>query len=256
MSSPIKYVFMQSVFKVLPPLITILFLLTCLETACGLREDLSGYDEEIYEQKRAKMVEEQIKARGVKDPRVIEAMLSVPRHLFVPEYQRIYSYEDIPLPIGSGQTISQPYMVAFMTELLELNEDDIVLEVGTGSGYQAAILAEIVKKVFTIEIRERLGLLAKERLESLGYTNIDVHIGDGYNGLPDDAPFDAIIVTAAATHIPEPLIKQLRPGGRMVIPVGRPYESQSLILVTKKSNGRIQKKMILPVLFVPLLRAK
>ncbi|MFQ5861765.1 MAG: protein-L-isoaspartate(D-aspartate) O-methyltransferase [Candidatus Brocadiales bacterium] len=249
---------MQNEFKALPPLIALLCLLACLETetACGLKEDLRGYDDEIYTQERARMVEKQIKARGVKDARVIEAMLSVPRHLFVPERQRIHSYEDRPLPIGSGQTISQPYIVAFMTELLELDEDDTVLEVGTGSGYQAAVLAEIVKKVFTIEIKERLGLLAKERLKSMGYANIDVHIGDGYNGLPDEAPFNAIIVTAAAAHIPEPLIKQLRPGGRMVIPVGRPYGHQSLVIVTKKEDGEIRKEITLPVLFVPLLRER
>ncbi|MFQ5956363.1 MAG: protein-L-isoaspartate(D-aspartate) O-methyltransferase [Candidatus Brocadiales bacterium] len=247
---------MQNEFKLLPPLAAILLLFTFLDTACGLKDDLRGYDEEMFAQKRTSMVKTQIKARGVKDTRVIEAMMSVPRHLFVPERQRIYSYEDTPLPIGSGQTISQPYIVAFMTELLELDEDDTVLEVGTGSGYQAAVLAEVVKKVFTIEIKERLGLLAKERLKSMGYTNIDVHIGDGYNGLPGEAPFDAIIVTAAAAHIPEPLIKQLRPGGRMVIPVGSPYGRQSLNLVTKKEDGEIQKETIIPVRFVPLLREK
>lgn len=247
---------MQNGFKLLPPLIAILFLLTCLETACGLKETPEDYDDKIYVQERARMVETQIKARGVKDTRVLEAMQSVPRHLFVPEGQRNYSYEDTPLPVGHGQTISQPYIVAFMTELLELGENDTVLEVGTGSGYQAAILAEIAKKVFTIEIKKRLGLQAKERLKAMGYTNIDVHIGDGYNGLPDEAPFDAIIVTAAADHIPEPLVEQLRPGGRMVVPVGRPYESQSLILVTKTEDGEIGKKSIIPVLFVPLLREK
>lgn len=240
----------------LPLIIIILFLLSCLETACGLREDLTGYDEEIYARERARMVEVQIRARGIRDARVIDAMLSVPRHKFVPRSQRIHSYEDRPLPIGYGQTISQPYIVAFMTELLELDEDDVVLEVGTGSGYQAAILAKIAKKVFTIEIKERLGQGARERLKSMGYTNVEVHIGDGYNGLPDEAPFDAIIVTAAAPHIPQPLVEQLKPGGRMVIPVGQPYEDQSLVLVTKDTEGKLSKKTIIPVLFVPLLRER
>ncbi len=249
---------MRNGFKILPTLLVLLLLLACLETetACGLREDLSGYNEEVYARERARMVEFQIKARGVKDPCVIEAMLAVPRHLFVPERRRIHSYEDRPLPIGSGQTISQPYIVALMTELLELNENDTVLEVGTGSGYQAAVLAEIAKKVYSIEIKEELGLQAKERLKAVGYTNVDVHIGDGYDGLPDDAPFDAIIVTAAAPHIPEPLIEQLRPGGRMVIPVGTRFWGQELVLITKKEDGGIREETIIPVLFVPLLREK
>lgn len=250
---------MRNKFKSLSPLLIVILLsLTCLETetACGIKEDLSSYDEAVYERERAKMVERQIKAMGIKDPRVLKAMQSVPRHLFVPEGLRQHSYEDTPVPIGSGQTISQPYIVAFMTELLDLDEDDTVLEVGTGSGYQAAILAEIVKQVFTIEINEELGLEAKERLKEMGYTNIDVRIGDGYNGLPDEAPFDAIIVTAAPTHIPQPLIDQLRPGGRMVIPVGPSYETQSLILVIKKEDGKILRETITLVRFVPLLRKK
>ncbi|MDO8126488.1 MAG: protein-L-isoaspartate(D-aspartate) O-methyltransferase [Candidatus Brocadiales bacterium] len=239
-------------------LIAILLSLTCLETetACGIREDLSSYDEAVYERERTKMVERQIKAMGVKDPRVLKAMQSVPRHLFIPEGLRQHSYEDTPVPIGSGQTISQPYIVAFMTELLDLDKNDTVLEVGTGSGYQAAVLAEIVKQVFTIEIKEELGLEAEERLKEMGYTNIDVRIGDGYNGLPDEAPFDAIIVTAAPTHIPQPLVNQLRPGGRMVIPVGPLYETQSLVLITKKEDGEILRETITLVRFVPLLRER
>jgi len=239
-------------------LIAVLLSLTCLETetACGIKEDLSSYDEAVYERERTKMVEWQIKARGVKDPRVLKAMQSVPRHLFIPEGLRQHSYEDTPVPIGSGQTISQPYIVAFMTELLDLDKNDTVLEVGTGSGYQAAVLAEIVKQVFTIEINEKLGLEAEERLKEMGYTNIDVRIGDGYNGLPDEAPFDAIIVTAAPTHIPQPLVDQLRPGGRMVIPVGPSYETQSLVLITKKEDGEILRETITLVRFVPLLREK
>jgi protein-L-isoaspartate(D-aspartate) O-methyltransferase len=199
------------------------------------------------------MVEWQIKARGVKDPRVLEAMQSVPRHLFVPKNRRSHSYSDGPLPIGSGQTISQPYIVALMTELLDLDESDTVLEVGTGSGYQAAVLAEIVQKVLTIEIKEELGLQAGKRLKELGYGNVDVHIGDGYEGLPGKAPFDGIIVTAAARDVPEPLIRQLRPGGRLVIPVGRPYSIQSLLLITKDEDGEIESRTIIPVAFVPLL---
>lgn len=239
-------------------LMAVLLSLTCLETetACGIKEDLSGYDEAVYERERTKMVKWQIKARGVKDPRVLKAMQSVPRHLFIPEGLRQHSYEDTPVPIGSGQTISQPYIVAFMTELLDLDKDDTVLEVGTGSGYQAAVLAEIVKQVFTIEIKEELGLEAEERLKEMGYTNIDVRIGDGYNGLPDEAPFDAIIVTAAPTHIPQPLVDQLKPGGRMVIPVGPSYETQSLVLITKKEDGEILRETITLVRFVPLLREK
>jgi len=239
-------------------LIAVLLSLTCLETetACGIKEDLSGHDEAVYERERTKMVEWQIKARGVKDPRVLKAMQSVPRHLFIPEGLRQHSYEDTPVPIGSGQTISQPYIVAFMTELLDLDKNDTVLEVGTGSGYQAAVLAEIVKQVFTIEINEKLGLEAEERLKEMGYTNIDVRIGDGYNGLPDEAPFDAIIVTAAPTHIPQPLVDQLRPGGRMVIPVGPSYETQSLVLITKKEDGEILRETITLVRFVPLLRER
>ncbi|OHB36978.1 MAG: protein-L-isoaspartate O-methyltransferase [Planctomycetes bacterium GWA2_50_13] len=239
-------------------LIAVLLSLTCLETetACGIKEDLSSYDEAVYERERTKMVEWQIKARGVKDPRVLKAMQSVPRHLFIPEGLRQHSYEDTPVPIGSGQTISQPYIVAFMTELLDLDKNDTVLEVGTGSGYQAAVLAEIVKQVFTIEINEKLGLEAEERLKEMGYTNIDVRIGDGYNGLPDEAPFDAIIVTAAPTHIPQPLVDQLRPGGRMVIPVGPSYETQSLVLITKKEDGEILRETITLVRFVPLLRER
>ncbi|MEE9515086.1 MAG: protein-L-isoaspartate(D-aspartate) O-methyltransferase [Candidatus Brocadiales bacterium] len=219
-----------------------------------MREDLSDYDEETYARKRTSMVERQIKARGVKDSRVLEAMLSVPRHLFVPEGRRIHSYEDRPLRIGSGQTISQPYIVALMTELLEVDEDDAVLEVGTGSGYQAAVLAEIVKRVYTIEIKEELGLSAGRKFAEMGYTNIDVHVGDGYDGLPEEAPFDGIIVTAAAPHVPEPLVRQLRPGGRMVIPVDERYGGQSLLLITKRDDGTLQMKNIIPVLFVPLLR--
>lgn len=225
------------------------FLLVFLFVQC-LRAD----EEESFARERKRMVEEQIEARGIKDPRVLRTMLAVPRHLFVPPELRRFSYEDRPLPIGSGQTISQPYIVALMTELLGLEEGHVVLEVGTGSGYQAAVLSKMTKKVFTIEINKRLGKRAQERLMSLGCENVEVVIGDGYNGLPEAAPFDAIIVTAAVPHIPQTLIRQLRPGGKMVIPLGRPFEIQSLTLVTKEGEDRIRKDEAAPVLFVPLVR--
>ncbi|MHC4196484.1 MAG: protein-L-isoaspartate(D-aspartate) O-methyltransferase [Planctomycetota bacterium] len=246
---------MRNRFNTLSALLTAILILSCpaTETACEPGKGLNGNNNDGYARERARMVEWQIKARGVKDPRVLEAMQSVPRHLFVPKNRRSHSYSDGPLPIGSGQTISQPYIVALMTELLDLDESDTVLEVGTGSGYQAAVLAEIVQKVLTIEIKEELGLQAGKRLKELGYGNVDVHIGDGYEGLPGKAPFDGIIVTAAARDVPEPLIRQLRPGGRLVIPVGRPYSIQSLLLITKDEDGEIESRTIIPVAFVPLL---
>ena len=186
------------------------------------------------------------------DPKVIEALLSVKRHLFVPPRLRGVAYENRPLPIGYGQTISQPYMVAVMTDLLEPKKSDIVLEVGTGSGYQAAVLASIVKKVYTLEIIEPLGLQAKKRLERLGYDNVEVRIADGYYGLEEKAPFDKIIVTAAAGHVPPPLIRQLKPGGIMVIPVGGPFFVQHLVLLKKEKNGAVSTRQIMPVSFVPL----
>ncbi len=211
-------------------------------------------DEETFTRQRKRMVEEQIAYRGVKDKRVLEAMESVPRHLFIPEEVRFSSYYDQPVPIGSGQTISQPYIVAFMTELLQAGSDDVVLEVGTGSGYQAAVLAGLAKQVYTIEIIEDLGKEARKRLKTLGYDNIEVMIGDGYKGCPEHAPFDAIIVTAAAEHIPQPLLDQLKPGGRMVIPVGGVYAVQDLMLITKDASSKVVKESIIPVRFVPLLR--
>jgi protein-L-isoaspartate(D-aspartate) O-methyltransferase len=183
---------------------------------------------------------------------VMKAMANVPRHEFVPRNLRRAAYENRPLPIGYGQTISQPYIVALMTDLLDVEGDDIVLEVGTGSGYQAAILAELVKKIYTIEIIKELGEQAKGRLEDLGYQNIAVQVGDGYYGLEGLAPFDGIIVTAAANHVPPPLIKQLRPGGKMVIPVGGAFMTQQLMLVEKRNDGKIITKQVLPVIFVPL----
>lgn len=204
-----------------------------------------------YQEKRAEMVRNQISSRGVTDANVLGAMLKVERHLFVPPAYRPEAYEDYPLPVGEGQTISQPYIVAFMTEALELKKGDKVLEIGTGSGYQAAILAEICDSVFTIEIFQSLGLSAAKILAELGYTNIFVRIGDGYQGWEEHAPYNAIIVTCSPTHVPEMLEAQLAEGGRMIIPVGGTY-TQELILLEKK-NGRLQKKNVLPVRFVPMI---
>jgi protein-L-isoaspartate(D-aspartate) O-methyltransferase len=212
--------------------------------------------EEDYAQQREMMVEQQIVARGVKSKKVLDAMNSVPRHLFVPEGYRRGSYYDQPLLIGLGQTISQPYIVALMTEMLDVDNDDIVLEIGTGSGYQAAVLSTIVKELYTIEIIEELGLQATERLKSLGYDNVKVKISDGRLGWPEKAPFDAIIVTAAAPKIPDPLIKQLKPGGRMVIPVNNSSYSQDLLIVEKDEAGNIDTKKTIPVRFVPLVEGE
>ena len=211
---------------------------------------------EDYAQQRKMMVEQQIVARGVKNKKVLDAMNSVPRHLFVPVGYRQGSYFDQPLPIGLGQTISQPYIVALMTEMLDVDNDDIVLEIGTGSGYQAAVLSTIVKELYTIEIIEELGLQAAELLKSLGYDNVKVKISDGGLGLPEKAPFDAIIVTAAAPKIPDPLIKQLKPGGRMVIPVDNNFYSQDLLIVEKDEAGNIETRKTIPVRFVPLVEGE
>ncbi len=199
------------------------------------------------------MVQKQIKRRGVSDPLTLNAMRQVKRHLFVPAAEKYRAYSDRPLPIGYGQTISQPYIVAFMTESLGLNQRSKVLEIGTGSGYQAAVLAEMVDSVFTIEIVEELGAFAGQKFASLGYDNIHLKIGDGYLGWPEYAPFDAIIVTAAPDFIPPPLIEQLKDTGKMIIPVGARFSNQSLMLVTKK-DGKIIKEDLLPVRFVPFTR--
>ena len=205
-----------------------------------------------YAAMRESMVETQIKKRGVRDIDVLAAMLSVPRHDFVPDDYTSLAYDDNPLPIGYGQTISQPYIVAYMTEVLELNEEDTVLEIGTGSGYQAAILSCIVKKVYTIEIIPELAQTAATRLARLGYGNVAVKAADGYYGWPEAAPFDAIIVTAAAGHIPPPLVQQLRKRCRMIIPVGGQFATQNLVLVTKMTDTDIRTKNVMPVRFVPL----
>lgn len=190
--------------------------------------------------------------RSAFGPRVMEVMGKVPRHEFVPDSQKPHAYENRPLPIGFGQTISQPYIVALMTDLLNINEESVVLEVGTGSGYQAAVLAALAKEVYSVEIVRELGEQAGERLERLGFKNVHVRVGDGYHGWKEHAPFDGIVVTAAGSHIPPALIDQLKPGGRMVIPVGGPFMIQQLMLVEKGENGATRTRQILPVAFVPL----
>ena len=202
---------------------------------------------------RANMVESQIHIRGVKDQATLEAMNKVKRHLFVPKHLVRYAYEDRPLPIGYGQTISQPYIVGYMTEKLQLKPEHRVLEIGTGSGYQAAVLSKIVKDVYTVEIIPELGNSAKKLFKKNGYSNVSVKISDGYYGWEEHAPYDAIIVTAAAGYIPEPLIKQLKDGGKMIIPVGDPFFTQYLMLLEKK-DSEITTKRLLPVRFVPFRR--
>jgi protein-L-isoaspartate(D-aspartate) O-methyltransferase len=210
-----------------------------------------------YHRKRSLMVQSQMVHRspGVRDRAVLEAMRQVPRHLFVPWALKRAAHADRPLPIGHGQTISQPYIVALMTEALEMKLGAKVLEIGTGSGYQAAVLSELTPRVFSMEIISALGNEARQRMQKLGYHVIRVRVGDGYFGWPDEAPFDGIIVTCAAGHIPPPLIAQLREGGRMVIPVGGVYEVQRLMVVTKDNQGKVRTRELLPVRFVPMTGA-
>jgi len=212
----------------------------------------SVFSSDLYEKKREEMIKYDIEARGIKDKKVLSAMLKVKRHLFVDPSLMEKAYNDHPLPIGEGQTISQPYIVALMTEVLSLKGDERVLEIGTGSGYQAAILAEIVKEVYTIEVNKNIYEMASKRLKELGYKNIKTKYGDGYQGWSEYAPFDAIMVTAAARHIPSPLIEQLREGGRLVIPLGSTIFHQNLTLITKE-KGRIITKEICGVRFVPMI---
>lgn len=197
------------------------------------------------------MVEEQIVARGIENAAVLDALRQVPRHLFIPENVRDQAYQDYPLPIGEGQTISQPYIVALMTQLADLEPDDKVLEIGTGSGYQAAVLSRLVDEVYSIEILAPLGRRAADKLRRLGYDNVHVRIGDGYDGWPEEAPFDAILVTAAAPdQVPPPLEEQLEVGGRMVIPVGKYF--QDLVVLTRTPKGKVRRSVI-PVRFVPMI---
>ena len=208
------------------------------------------YTEANFGAARRRMVEEQLAGRGIKSHAVLEAMAAVPRHEFVPENVRKFSYADEPLEIGYGQTISQPYIVAFMTEQLDPQPADRVLEIGTGSGYQAAILSRLVSEVYTIEIVEPLAKRAAADLKRLGFKNVEVLAGDGYKGWPEHAPFDGIIVTCAPDHVPQPLVDQLRDGGRMIVPVGSPGMQELFLL--RKRGGKVERAAVLPVRFVPM----
>jgi protein-L-isoaspartate(D-aspartate) O-methyltransferase len=207
-----------------------------------------------FAQARQRMVEEQIRARGIQDTRVLEAMRTVPRHEFVPETYRSRAYEDSPLPTSLGQTISQPFIVALMTELIDPKPEHRVLEVGTGSGYQAAVLSKLVREVYTIEILPELARTAVQRLERLNFKNVHVREGDGYQGWPEHAPFDAILVTAGAAEIPKPLVEQLKQGGRLVIPVDNSAGYQTLQVLEKDKDGKVRVRDLIPVRFVPLVR--
>ncbi len=234
--------------KMVIPEISFFRLKLVTKTGDGVKtEDITPKDR--YAADRERMVSQQIAGRGVSDESVLAAMRKVMRHEFVPERMKLHAYDDRPLPIGEDQTISQPYIVALMTELLDLKGGEKILEIGTGSGYQAAILAEIVAEVYTIEIVESLARTADERLQGLGYRNITVRFGDGYKGWKEHAPFDGVIVTAAPDHIPQPLVDQLKVGGRMVIPVGDFF--QELKLLTKTESG-VKEKNVIPVRFVPM----
>lgn len=225
----------------------LVILLACF---CGALAGAQSSSVDPFAADRLKMVETQILARGIEEENVLDAMKEVPRHLFVPEELRDQAYVDSPKRIGSGQTISQPYMVALMTALLELEGGEKVLEIGTGSGYQAAVLSKMGARVYTIEIREELGKQARATLERLGYRNIHYRIGDGYLGWPEQAPFDAIVVTAAPAEIPQRLVEQLAVGGKLVIPVGRYF--QDLVVLTKGPDG-VKKERVAAVRFVPMV---
>ena len=230
-----------------------------LVTFATLHAPLTTADNYVTERLHLiQLIEQDVKAtsaylqKEVLDPRVLEVMATVPRHEFVSDELKSFAYRNTPLPIGHGQTISQPYIVAIMTDLLAVKSDSKVLEIGTGSGYQAAIMAELVSMVFSIEIIKPLGQLATDRLKRLGYDNIKTKIDDGYYGWEEHAPYDAIIVTAAASHVPPPLIQQLKIGGRMIIPVGSQFMTQELLLIEKEEGGKIITRQVLPVRFVPL----
>ena len=229
------------------PFYLLLFLINC----CLAMNTFA--QENDYREKRMEMVATQLEGRRIEDPRVLDAFRKVERHRFTLERHRHLAYEDQPLPIGEGQTISQPYIVAFMTELADITPEEKVLEVGTGSGYQAAILGELAKRVYTIEIVRPLGERARKLLNVLGYDNVHVRIGDGYAGWPEAAPFDAILVAAAAPEVPPPLVEQLADGGRLVIPIGDPDRLQYLTLL-RKVNGQLRRERVVPVRFVPFTR--
>lgn len=209
--------------------------------------------EDPYAARRAQMVRTQIEERGVRNPDVLRAMRAVPRHLFVPEGARAAAYEDHPVPIGYGQTISQPYIVGLMTELLEPKKDLKVLEIGTGSGYQAAVLSGLVRQVYSIEIVPELARSAAASLKKLGCQNVTVRHADGYQGWPEEAPFDRIILTAAPPEIPRVLLEQLKPGGKLVAPEGQSVFGQDLVVVDKTPDGRLKKRSVIPVMFVPMV---
>ena len=231
--------------------LTLFFLLFVIPVADRIRAD---DEKDGFAALRGKMVSRQIEARGITDPDVLKAMKIVPRHLFVPVKYQKNAYGDYPLPIGKGQTISQPYIVAFMTAALHLKPKDRILEIGTGSGYQAAVLAELGCEVYSIEIIGSLGKRAKETLGRLGYGNVHIKIGDGHKGWPEKAPFDAIIVTCAPEKIPQSLVQQLKEGGRMIIPVGESGGIQHLVLAVKK-GGCLASRRVLPVRFVPMVES-
>jgi protein-L-isoaspartate(D-aspartate) O-methyltransferase len=232
------------------PLVALAGLVACQEDSAAPAGQ-APVSTEPYSTPRHAMVERQLRGRDIDDPRVLEAMRRVPRHEFLPPHLRDEAYSDYPLPIGHDQTISQPYIVAFMTQALQPRPGDRVLEIGTGSGYQAAVLAELVAEVYTIEIVAPLGERARSDLARLGYGNVHVRIGDGYAGWPEHAPFDAIIVTCAPEDVPQPLVDQLRDGGRMIIPVGDQRRGQELYLLEKRGD-EVVRRAILPVRFVPM----
>jgi len=216
-----------------------------------LRAELANDDP--FMRKRAEMVRDQVEREGISDPGVLAAMRDVPRHLFVSPELRARAYDPFPLPIGEGQTISQPYVVGFMTQILRLRDTDRVLEVGTGSGYQAAIAAKIAAEVYSVEILEPLAVRSERTLSDLGFRNVAIRRGDGYYGWEEKAPFDAIIVTCAGGHIPPPLLRQLGNGGRMIMPVGGPFMTQNLVFIEKDARGGVTHRNVLPVAFVRLL---
>ena len=238
------------------PGIALLLIGLAVGVPCMADDEYQGPRQRMLDEIQATVTRTQLHTgRQRLSARVMEAIASVPRHEFVPQELRDLAYANRPLPIGHGQTISQPYIVALMTELAGLQPDDVVLEIGTGSGYQAAVLATLVRQVYTIEIIPDLGQRAVTDLSRLGYANVQVRIGDGYHGWPEHAPYDAILVTAAPDRIPAPLLEQLRPGGRLVVPVGPPDQTQSLKLLRKDEGGLLQEEDVLPVGFVPLTGA-